>query len=295
MGSFGENLRREREMRGISLEEISSSTKINIRFLEAMECDDFASLPGGIFTRSFIRSYANYLGLDAEQVLADYQPGAPKDVELSPLMFASSSNLPRSGRRSFLTPVLLAIVMLAGAYSIFRYAHRAEEAPAIPGSGGQQATPAPETATPAPLGRGSSPSSATAVSQPARSADSVGAGLRSGSAGPGGRQASVNQPQGGLPVPSAASPIADSDMVLQLAATQRVWVSVDADGKTALQRTLNPQDISTVKAKDHFDVMTGNAQGLVLTLNGETLKPLGRAGEVRKVHLTRSSTKPDTP
>ena len=84
-------------------------------------------------------------------------------------------------------------------------------------------------------------------------------------------------------------------MVLQLAATQRVWVSVDADGRTALQRTLNPQDVSTVKAKDHFDVMTGNAQGLVLTLNGETLKPLGRAGEVRKVHLTRSSARPDSP
>lgn len=73
MASFGENLQREREMRGVTLQEISAATKISVRFLQALEGEEFAKLPGGIFTRSFIRAYAKYLGLDEERVLAEYQ------------------------------------------------------------------------------------------------------------------------------------------------------------------------------------------------------------------------------
>src|SRR5215470_4687114 len=81
MASFGESLRREREMRGVSLEEISATTKINLRFLQAFEAEDFAKLPGGVFTRSFLRAYADYLGLDTERVLAEYQLVAPPRQE----------------------------------------------------------------------------------------------------------------------------------------------------------------------------------------------------------------------
>ena len=55
-----------------------------------------------------------------------------------------------------------------------------------------------------------------------------------------------------------------------------------------LQRVIRPNDATTLKAKESFDVTAGNAQGLVLTLNGTTLKPLGRQGEVKKIHLTRA-------
>src|SRR5579872_5972741 len=81
MPAFGENLRREREMRGVSLEEISAATKISLRFLDAIEREDFAKLPGGIFSRSFIRSYARYLGLDEERVVAEYQLAAQPQTE----------------------------------------------------------------------------------------------------------------------------------------------------------------------------------------------------------------------
>ena len=73
MTGFGEYLRREREMRGVTLEEISAATRISIRFLEAIENEELSKLPGGIFTRSFVRTYARYLGLDEERVLADCQ------------------------------------------------------------------------------------------------------------------------------------------------------------------------------------------------------------------------------
>lgn len=98
----------------------------------------------------------------------------------------------------------------------------------------------------------------------------------------------VSGPIGNVPTPR-------DGLVLQLAATEPVWVSVEADGKTALQRVLRPNDVTTLKAEDHFDLTTGNAQGLILTLNGETLKPLGRQGEVKKVHLTRVDVKSPSP
>ena len=72
-GAFGERMRREREMRGIKLEEIAESTKIGKRNLEALEQERFDQLPGGIFNKGFVRAYAKYLGLDEEQALAHYQ------------------------------------------------------------------------------------------------------------------------------------------------------------------------------------------------------------------------------
>jgi len=71
--SFGENLRRERELRGISLHEIAEATKISARFLHALEQDRLEVLPGGLFPRAFVKQYARYLGLDPEKVAAEFQ------------------------------------------------------------------------------------------------------------------------------------------------------------------------------------------------------------------------------
>ena len=72
MDSFGEYLKQERELREISLEEIRDYTKINIRFLKALEADKFDLMPGKFFTRGIIRSYASYIGLDVRDVLDKY-------------------------------------------------------------------------------------------------------------------------------------------------------------------------------------------------------------------------------
>lgn len=72
MASFGENLRRERELRGVSLREISEATKISLRFLEALEQDRVEILPGGLFPRSFVRQYARHLGLDADRLVGEF-------------------------------------------------------------------------------------------------------------------------------------------------------------------------------------------------------------------------------
>jgi transcriptional regulator with XRE-family HTH domain len=69
---FGSKLRAEREAREISLEEISRVTRISLHLLRSMEEDNWDDLPGGIFTRNFIRLYARHLGLDAEKLVDEY-------------------------------------------------------------------------------------------------------------------------------------------------------------------------------------------------------------------------------
>ena len=72
MPSFGEKLKLEREKRDITLDQVSSSTKIGKRMLQALEEDRFSQLPGGIFNKGFVRAYARVVGLDEDQVVADY-------------------------------------------------------------------------------------------------------------------------------------------------------------------------------------------------------------------------------
>jgi len=73
MASLGQELKRERELRGIPLKEIAEATKINLRFLRSLEEDQFDILPGKFFTRGIIRSYAGYLGLEEHMILNLYQ------------------------------------------------------------------------------------------------------------------------------------------------------------------------------------------------------------------------------
>jgi cytoskeletal protein RodZ len=70
--SFGEKLKLEREKRKISLDQISSTTKIGTRMLQALEEEKFSQLPGGIFNKGFVRAYARVVGLDEDQTVADY-------------------------------------------------------------------------------------------------------------------------------------------------------------------------------------------------------------------------------
>ena len=71
-GKFGEHLKRERELREVSLDELSKATRISNRFLLALENEDWGKLPGGVFGHGFVRSIARYLGLAEEALLGEY-------------------------------------------------------------------------------------------------------------------------------------------------------------------------------------------------------------------------------
>jgi len=72
--SLGEKLRLAREERGISITEVAEATRISPHYLQAIEVDDYRTLPGGIFNKGFIKSFAKYVGVDEQSALADYRP-----------------------------------------------------------------------------------------------------------------------------------------------------------------------------------------------------------------------------
>src|SRR5258708_431024 len=71
-GNFGERLKREREMREVSIEELTKATRISTRFVEALENEDWARLPRGVFGHGVVRTIARYLGLNEESLLGAY-------------------------------------------------------------------------------------------------------------------------------------------------------------------------------------------------------------------------------
>ena len=91
-GKFGEHLKRERELREVSLDELSKATRISNRFLQALENEDWGKLPGGVFGHGFVRSIARYLGLSEEALLGEYDlaraenlsPSGPKPEQPIP-------------------------------------------------------------------------------------------------------------------------------------------------------------------------------------------------------------------
>jgi cytoskeleton protein RodZ len=76
---FGARMKRSREERGVSLRQIADSTKISVSFLEALERNDISRLPGGIFSRAFVRSYSIEIGVDPEQAVRDFIVQFPDD------------------------------------------------------------------------------------------------------------------------------------------------------------------------------------------------------------------------
>jgi cytoskeletal protein RodZ len=291
MASFGENLQREREMRGVTLQEISAATKIGVRFLKALEAEDFGQVPGGIFTRSFIRTYAKYLGLDEDRVLAEYQLVAqPKaDFDLN-RMTSSRLYAPRQGSRGPLLALFLAAVLIGGGYGVFRYSHRAAEI-ASSARPPVQATPNAAAPTPPPQQTLVPAPASDSTQQAADQTAAMGQGSASASTTPAATSGSLSA----APSTTASLPEPAGGLVLQVAATEPSWVAIEADGKVAFQRILSPSEIQTFKARESFDVTTGNALGIILTLNGETLKPLGRRGEVKSIHLTHNDVKKTLP
>ena len=128
-GTFGERLKREREMREVSLKEVTTATRIGPRFLEALENEEWDKLPGGIFNRGFVRSIARYLGLDEENLLAEYDM-AHGEQNL-PVPQPYENKIPRP---PIWIPILAVLALLAvfaglvagGVYGWRRYAaHRA--------------------------------------------------------------------------------------------------------------------------------------------------------------------------
>jgi cytoskeleton protein RodZ len=146
--AFGEHLKREREMRGVSLEEISAVTRISTRFLDALENGRWEQLPGGAFNRGFIRATARFLGLDEDSMVSEYALETGNSGESHGNATASTA-LPRDWRPLIVAIGMVVVVVLVIAASLFAY-HRHRLRAADRSQNEPAAVQTPEAPIPAP-------------------------------------------------------------------------------------------------------------------------------------------------
>ena len=266
---FGDRLRREREMRGVSLDEIAERTKIGTRLLKALEEEQFELLPGGIFNKGFVRAYANYLGMDEEQTVAEYLQAAGQaepDVQLIAQQSDRGESRVResaaSAPRGFpFLPVLLLLVVVVGGFGGWRLyqqhmaeleAWRAERQASV---ATQPTTQAPDTA----------PQQVQQSSQPEPPSSQPEA-----------------QPTAAATAPSSSeqtSPAAAGGFDVVVHTKGRAWVSLKVDGKYLTRGILAADQVRTLHANQEVVVWTGNAGMTEVSFEGKPVPIEGGPNE----------------
>jgi cytoskeleton protein RodZ len=308
MASFGERLKKEREQKGISLEDISLETKIGTRLLRALEEEHFDQLPGGIFNKGFVRAYARHLGLDEEQTIADYlaavgTPPAPPE-EPFPTQVPHRDSVLEGARGTQsdqpkeipwgVMAVLLLLVALG--FASWTYFHRPVETK-------REATPAANP--PGPVsnqavdtgngGSGKSPQAPVPASTPE-----------------GGRP--ISSIPTSVPVSATSSPVAQaalhgtssSPLINATAGTftvrlkgidesEECWVAVSVDGQPPAETTLIAPYEKMVEARNEAVVKLGSAGAVDIYFNGKRLPAQGELGVVRTLVFHPDGLQPSSP
>jgi cytoskeleton protein RodZ len=271
MTNFGASLKRARESKGISLDQIAKETRISTRFLAAIENEEFHLLPGGVFNRGFVRSFAERVGLDPDQTVADYErlvsPREPAETGPSAAQ-ASKVERPKPDRRLY--PIAIGILALAIVifYVVTRESNQKAEtatssAPVVSTPPEQTPTPAPSPAT---TETNTAPSTAQELPTPA--------------------------PPASVP-PAPPAPVANTQaLTLDIAVTETTWIRVRSDGNSVIPgEILEPGMTRKFTAENSISISVGNAAGLTLKINDMPLKPLGKSGQVRSVTITPATLK----
>lgn len=270
VASFGERLKREREKRGMTLEDVSGVTKISVRNLRALEQETFGQMPGGIFNRGFVRSYAKHLGLDDEQVVADYMEAAGETVPAavvpvgSPVVNAPVTQ-PESpsadGQAQVPWAALVGLLVLGTLVLAFWSYHSHHKAP--------QTSPSATEASSSPVGGAES-------SLPGGSSDSL---------------TNTATPQV-PPVTASGGPVssgpAASGFDVSLRAHDEVWLSTAVDGQPPSESTLEDGQSVVVHASNRAILRVGNAAALDVAFNGQKVPVHAAEGQVRTLTFTPS-------
>jgi len=275
--SFGEELRRERVVREISLEEIAQATKISIRLLTALENSDLTRLPAPTFTRGFIRAYARHLGIDPEEkvnaYLADLAGGPPE---------APSGKSARIRSRFWRNRRATAGAIVGGAALVLVVL-------------GLIANPQ-RTILRKPLTRVAPPAAPVAFKNVAVSNEPtpvIRTENRSSPAAPvpetvGEKEAIASGAVREDPAPRTSGPVepaaarTDGRISLVLEFDADSWTKIEADGRTVFVALAKRGDRKSFSAREEFRLTLGNAGAVRVTVDGRALEPLGRAGQVVK-------------
>ncbi len=311
MSSFGAQLRQERERQGISLEDISLTTKIGTRMLRALEEEHFDQLPGGIFNKGFIRAYARCLHMDEDQAVADY------------LVATGAGPLARKSENDDQAPILdppsrdenptapgvpwgtFAIVLLVVAlgFAAWGFYSRESENPTHDSAPAANSTPAnPPTASPSANAEQSS-----AEQKPTESADSSPATSRPAEkpteqppAKKAQSESTPSQVVSPPPEPPAATPPqsaapASGTFLVVVKAREDSWLSISVDGEIVTRALLTAPAQRSVRAQSEIVIRAGNAGALDFEFNGQKLPTQGDYGEAKTLIFTAHGLQPPNP
>lgn len=268
---IGRRLEGRRRELGLSVEQVQAETKIRRRYLEALEAGREDLIPGEVYVKGFLRFYANFLGLDGSDLVAEYSRRKEAQTPASPTenegagrkrhRAAGPGGLLKAGRdggdgRVGRLVILAAVILVLVALSALWYAWRGGE-PAAGDQGGVAGTP------PASAGSGVRTPGNEAV--PAQPSPRLPSWAKTGES-----DRSVSYVVYGAPFTVGIEVVAE-----------QCWVRVTADGELALERTLQAGAVGEWAAKTSVVIVLGRPQLVRVTLNGEPLGPAGSRDQPR--------------
>jgi cytoskeleton protein RodZ len=256
VSDVGDRLKRAREARGLTLQDIARTTKISVVVLEALERLDYARVPGGVFGRSFVRGYALAVGVDADAAVAEFQ-AAREHHERRRAAEKAQPEISDDDREflarqhqaiKWLRAGAVVAAFLAVSFAIYEVSVWWPRA-AQPGGASAGAPARPGTATPGPA----PPKGEEAPPSPAVTPPSLG----------------------------AVAPI-----VVEFTAIADCWLQLSADGTLVLSRELKAGERYRAEAARELDIHAGSAGALDWTINGKPAKALGPAGKSGRATVT---------
>jgi len=257
--TLGSYLRKEREARNFSLEEISSAIKIRKGILSAIENDDYTLLPPPVFVKGFLRAYANHIGLDCGEVMRKYKEGAGRYAEEEEEVGQQKQDRPFL--RTFLIPLAaIGIVLLVIVYFV-------STRPSQTAKKGETVFPTQTTAV-------SEKKNAEMPAEPVPVKEKIKEQ----------EQPSVfSQKESGITV-AEGSEVKKLNLVFK--AREETWVGFRSDDEKSSQILLQAGDSYVLRADKIIRLKIGNAGGVDLSFNGKELPSPGKSGEIVRLMLT---------
>ena len=278
-GRTGELLERTRRERGLSLHDVENATKIRTRYLEGLEREDYSMLPDPVYVQGFLKTYANYLGLDGEGLAQDFRDRRaprrerglnyerPRSSEFErPVM--SPGGLAGAERRRIsgaaVLTVVLALILIALVGGALYYV--GSRSAGTPGDDGSANVPAsqeqPRNEAPAEP----EPPQEEPESRPAEDASAAGEEPA----------AEEESPQSGEQTTAASDGVVD---VVVSVGSRASWLNVEADGFVVYYQTAPAGFVSTFTGGEYVSVTAGDAGAVSVEVDGRSADPLGYDGQ----------------
>ncbi len=282
METPGEYFKRERALRGVSLQKIFEVTRAPLKYLEAIEADDTDSLPSPIFVKGYIRAYCKYLGLDANDAVLRYEIFLKERTEKpaeAPASFEAKAakNIPavpaRAAKAAAIAAAAIAVIIV-----LYFVSTRGRVKP-VPQAAKDVTI---EAVAPAQDVKVASPIKTSEAQTPASSTR----GHEKDKTPP--AQVKAQAPfkkEIAAPAPSAPSTPSTKTHTLTLKATRNVWVRAGLDDKEPTEATFKEGDSFTWRAERVFSMRFGDAGAVSLTLDGVDIGSPGKSGQVLDLKL----------